>query len=401
MTKTKFMKGLLGASALTLLSAGSAFAQNNFTPADTDVTNTFNLTYNVGAVAQPPITNDTPGEETVFKVDRLVNVTVAPVVTTATYSPNQQDAFVDFTVRNDGNDDHPYFLGVEEVTGTDDFNADPSTSTDNIIYFRDTNDDGVVSGTELAPAAAIEFDATDPDSYPDIEQDEVILVRVVRDIPEDAEDGQESDIHLFADTRAAGSELDATSVEADGDSTNSTLVTENVLADLNGPADDATNDGTADGAHSATNTFVVLSADVSATKDVFVLDSNYNGTCTAIPGTYTPPAPSSDTSAPVPNNGYNIPNACVEYFITVRNDGSASATAIDLLDNLPDGLVFQSASLVGNLTGGTLATPAAGTVCTSAPVNCAVSLTAGTIAGKAAPADPPVEGHLVIRATIQ
>jgi len=59
MTKLQFMKGLLGASALTVLSAGSAFAQdNNFTQAGTEVVNTFNLTYDVGSVAQPPITND-------------------------------------------------------------------------------------------------------------------------------------------------------------------------------------------------------------------------------------------------------------------------------------------------------------------------------------------------------
>ena len=397
MTKTKFMKGLLGASALTLLSAGSAFAQNNFTPADTDVSNTFNLTYNVGTVSQPPITNDGVGgndDPTVFKVDRLVNVTVAPVVTTATYSPNQQDAFVDFTVRNDGNDDHPYFLGVEEVTGTDDFNADPSTSTDNIIYFRDTNGDGVVSGTELAPAAAIEFDATDPDSYPDIEQDEVILVRVVRDIPEDAEDGQESDIHLFADTRAAGSELDATSVEADGDTTNSTLVTENVLADLNGPADDATNDGTADGAHSATNTFVVLAADVTATKEVFAVSDADCATGATIPATYTPPADNA--------GNYFIPNACVEYVITVENDGLADAIAIDLTDNLREGLVFHSAELRGDLVGGTLTDPGVtGIECTFAPATCPVELTSGSIAGKATLTAPPVVGYLVIRATIQ
>ena len=393
MTKTKFMKGLLGASALIILSAGSAYAQNNFTVAGTDVSNTFNLTYDVGSVPQPPITNDVPGQETVFKVDRLVNVTVAPVVTTATFAPNQQDVFVDFTVRNDGNDEHPYFLGVEEVIGSDDFNADPSTSTDDIVYFRDTNDDGVVSGTELD--TPIPFVATTAGSYPDIAPDEVILVRVIRDIPEDAEDNQESDIHLFADTRAAGSELDATSVVADGDGLNTSNETENVLADANGPADDATNDGLTDGAHSATNTFVVLSADVTATKEVFAVPDTVAAPCGTIPGAYTPPS----------SNGgnYFTPESCVEYVITVRNDGGADATAIDLLDNLPDGLVFVSAALRGDLTGGSLSVPSPiPAECTLLPTpNCPVNLTAGTIVGKAAPGDPENVGYLVIRATVK
>jgi len=395
MTKSKFMKGLLGASALTILSAGTAFAQNNFTPADTDVSNTFNLTYNVGTVAQPPITNDGVGGNdapTVFKVDRLVNVTVASSGTPGTFSPNQQDAAVEFSVRNDGNDTHAYLLDFEEVvngTGPDDFDTDNSTSGDRIVYFVDANGDGVLDPAEVASQTS--YDPANDATWPVLDADDSIIVRVIRDIPVNAADGEQADIHLYADTR---DEVDPSiAIVADNDTTNTTLVTENVLADVDGPAS-ATNDAATDGAHSATNSYVVLSADVSATKDVFVLDANYNATCTAIPGTYTPPAPSSDTSAPVPNNGYHIPNACVEYFITVRNDGSASADAIDLLDNLPDGLVFQSASLVGALTGGTLATPAAGTVCTSAPVNCAVSLTAGSIAGKAAPADPPVEGHL-------
>jgi len=182
---------------------------------------------------------------------------------------------------------------------------------------------------------------------------------------------------------------------------NTTLVTENVLADLDGPAS-AVNDTTTDGAHSATNSYIVLAAELTATKDVFILNAAYDDTCPAIPATYAPPAPSSDTSTQVPNNGYSRPGACVEYFITVRNDGMAGATGVDLLDNLPDNLVFQSASLVGGLTGGTLAAPAAGTQCVLLPApNCAVNLTGGSIAGKANPGDAPVEGHLVIRATIK
>ena len=404
MTKTKFMKGSLGASALTVLSAGAAFAQNNFTPADTAVSNTFNLTYNVGTVAQPPITNDGVGGNdapTVFRVDRLVNVTVASSGTSGSFSPNQQDASVEFSVRNDGNDTHAYLLDFEEVadgTGDDDFNSESSTSGERIIYFVDADGDGVLDPAEEASETS--YDPSDDSTWPVLDADDSIIVRVVRDIPADAEDGQQADIHLYADTRDE-TDPDGTPIVADNDTTNTTLVTENVLADVDGPAS-ATNDTTADGAHSATNSFVVLAADVTATKDVFVLTAAADSTCPTIPGTYTPPAPSSDTGAEVPNVGYHVPGACVEYFITVRNDGLADASAIDLVDNLPEGLLFRSASLTGSLAGGSLTTPAVGTDCTLAPTpNCAVSLTAGSIAGKAAAGDAPVEGHLVIRATIQ
>ncbi len=400
MTKQKLMKGLLGASALTLFSAGSAFAQNNFTPAETSVSNTFNLTYNVGTVPQPPITNDGAGGNdapTVFVVDRLVNVTVASSGTPGTFSPNEQDAAVEFSVRNDGNDTHAYLLDFEEDAG-DDFDTENSTSGDRIVYFVDANGDGVLDAGELASETA--YDPADDTTWPVLDPDDSIIVRVVRDIPIDAADGEQADIHLYADTRDE-SDPSGTAIVADNDTTNTTLVAENVLADADGPASAANDTGT-DGAHSATNSYVVLAADVTATKDVFVLNADYDGTCPAIPGAYTPPAPSSDTSTEVPNNGYHRPEACVEYFITVRNDGMASANAIDLLDNLPDNLIFKSASLVGDLTGGTLSTPAADTECVLLPApNCAVNLTGGTIPGKANPGDAPMEGHLVIRATIK
>jgi len=73
MTNTKvILKGLLGATALTALSTGTAFAAG--TAAGTTVSNTFTLDYSVGTTPQPPVTGDTP---TNFVVDRLIDVNVA------------------------------------------------------------------------------------------------------------------------------------------------------------------------------------------------------------------------------------------------------------------------------------------------------------------------------------
>jgi uncharacterized repeat protein (TIGR01451 family) len=389
MTKSKILKGLLSASALTVFSTGTAFAQNNFTPAETDVANTFSLSYNVGTVPQPPITNDGVGGNdapTVFRVDRLVNVTVASSGTPGAFSPNQQNASVEFSVRNDGNDTHAYALDFEEVASpSDDFDTDASTSGDRIIYFLDTNGDGVLSTGETE----VIYDPADVNTWPVLDPDATMIVRVTRDIPQDALDGEQADINLFADTRDTDAARTAT--VGDNDTTNSTLVTENVLADADGPASAANDTGT-DGAHSATNSFVVLAADVTATKDVFVVSEV---PCVDIPaGAYTPPADNA--------GNYSIPNACVEYVITVENDGTAAATAIDLLDELPDNLLFRDAAILGDLTGTfSPALPPQGTECTSSPANCAVNVSAGSIPGKAAPGDAPNVGYLVIRATIK
>ena len=390
MPKSKIWRGLLCASALTAFSSGSAFAQNNFTPAETDVSNTFSLSYNVGTVPQPPITNDGVGGNdapTVFRVDRLVNVTVASSGTPGAFSPNQQNASVEFSVRNDGNDTHAYLLDFEEDTG-DNFDTDASTSGDRIVYFVDANGDGVLDAGELASETS--YDPANDATWPVLAPDDSIIVRVVRDIPATAIDGEQADIHLFADTRDE-TDPSGTAIEADTDTVNSTLVTENVLADADGPAS-AGNDTGTDGAHSATNSFVVLAADVTATKDVFVVSEV---PCVDIPaGAYTPPADNA--------GNYSIPNACVEYVITVENDGTAAATAIDLLDELPDNLLFRDAAILGDLTGTfSPALPAQGTECTSSPVNCAINVSAGSIPGKAAPGDAPNVGYLVIRATIK
>jgi len=86
MTNTKLLlKSLLGATALTALSAGTAFAGG--TAAGTTVTNTFTLDYNVGTTPQTQVTGDTP---TTFVVDRLIDVNVAPNAGTSV-APGAQD----------------------------------------------------------------------------------------------------------------------------------------------------------------------------------------------------------------------------------------------------------------------------------------------------------------------
>lgn len=391
MTSKKLMKGLLGATALTVLSTGTAFAQNNFTPADTTVSNTFTLDYTVGTVAQPQI--DNTASPTDFKVDRLVNVTVASTGGGADLAPGTEDAQVTFTVKNDGNDTHAYALDVEDE-GSPDFTLEAANSGNEILYYGDEDGNGVIDGNEATAASPKVYDPSDDTTWPVLAPDATITVIVEHDIPTSADDDDEAEIYLSAETR---DETTPATVIAEDTNGNDSSLTENVFADLSG---DATGDAAEDGTHSATGVYSVNAAEITATKDVFVLSDATPYTCAAIPGGYTPPAPSTDAPVgPVTNNGYNTPGACVEYFITVRNAGSADATGIVLTDILPDNLTFVSAAAIGDLTG-TLAFPTTPTtvVCDGTDTTCEVELTAGTMVGTTTAT--PSEGHLIIRATI-
>jgi len=397
MTSKTILKGLMGATALTVLSTGTAFAQNNFTPADTTVSNSFTLDYNVLGVPQPQIeTNDDAGDPTddndptTFQVDRLVNVTVAASAPSTTVAPGQTNAELAYTVVNDGNDTHAYFLGFEEVTngtGDDDIDTDAPTSTNAIIYFIDTDGDGVLDPDEDDVADEIVYD---PSSPPVLDPDATLFVVVRQDIPAGANDDEQADVILYADTRDNTAGFPSTDADAGG--VNDPDLTENVLADLDGPAS-AANDDAADGAHSAQAFYIVSAADITAVKSVQVLSED-NTACTLYAaGAYTQPA--EDTSL------YSTPGACVEYEILVSNDGTEDATDIVLSDILTNGLLFVDAHLNASLTG-TLnePTPAvAGTLC-SVGSPCTISVTAGGLVGKAAPADPAVTGALYIRALI-
>ncbi len=402
MTKSKFMKGLLGATALTALSTGTAFAQNNFTQADTTVSNSFTLDYQVLGVDQPQIeTNDDPADPsdnddpTTFQVDRLVNVTVA-TSGNSTVAPGQTDAQLSYTVVNDGNDTHAYLLAVEEVTngtGTDTLDTDAPTSTNTIIYFEDANGNGVLDAGEDDVADEIVYDPANP---PVLDPDATLFVVVRQDIPVGATDEDRADVILYADTQtitsAPGDPIVFTPTLADDNTVNDPNATENVLADLDGPATGA-NDDAEDGNHSDAGTFIVSAADISAVKTVQVLSED-NSACTLY-GAAAYVQPADDTSL------YSTPGACVEYEILVTNDGTEDATNIDLSDIMTNGLLFVDAKLNSSLTG-TLTEPTpslAGTLCTVGSP-CTINLTGGGLVGKAAPGDAPVTGAVFIRALI-
>ena len=382
MTKSKLLKGLLGATALTAFTAGSAHAvepANNFTAADTPVSNTFTLTYDVGGVTQPPIDTSDPGDPngpTVFTVDRLIDLTVESLGD-ETSAPGSTNEELVYSLQNLGNDDQAYSLTVieEAATSTTD-TEDPADATPVIQYYIDDGDGVYEPGGD--DGTLVTYDPANP---PVLGPDEVLWVVVTQYIRSDAVDGNTADITLLADTLDPTAPFAETVDDADGNDADAAAAAENVFVDGQGTGNEA---ATPDGDHSATGTYIVASADISAIKDV-AMHSQDGSTCTAIPGT------------PIAG-GYFVPGGCVEYTITVTNSGSDAATDIDVSDTLPAELLFAAADFSG-FTGGSLGTlPPVNTDCTGSA--CVISLTGASLPAPVAPATQ-TQGVVTIRAYVK
>jgi len=366
MTKLGLMtRGLLGASAISLFAATNAFAGG--TAAGTNVQNTFTLDYQVAGTSQPTIDNTaTPTE---FTVDRLIDLTVASSGDT-TVAPGSTNQELVFTVTNNGNDTQAYDFTLVNESG-DDFD----TTGLNINYIIDNGTGGVCDATDLAGSMTA-YTPGSGDASADLPADGVICVVVDSDIPAVRIDTDTADISLVSDTLQPTTGASPGTAEiADAGTNTLTGAAENVLADGTGTANEVANAGD----HSATGTYIVASADLTASKAVSVFTQDGSG-CTTIPGT------------PGVGDQYSIPGACVEYVITTTNTGAtASATSVAISDILPDELEFINATPSG-FTGGTFTQPATNTDCNGG--SCTVSLTGATLTAGST-------GTITIRALVQ
>ena len=296
MKRTKQLLGAVSVTALIAMTSAPAMAEG--IRAGTDITNNVTVTYEVGGVEQ---TEETASDT--FAVDRRVNVTVTVVDTPKPVNPGEDDAFLTFDVTNLSNDIVDLDLDAVLTDGTQaDINGGAATFT----VYEDTNDNGT-------------FDAADQviTFLDEVATDETLRVFVVSDIELTAENGDDFDVTLTADAHAAGGTgaLGAELTESAGDSTDQSVV-DTVLADGAGATDNAN-----DGDFSAEGTFVVAGAAVSVTKSSSVISDPVNNT----------------------TNPKAIPGAVIEYCIAVENaSGAATATAISVVDELPDDVVFDA-----------------------------------------------------------
>ena len=356
MTKLKLMmKGMLGASVISLFAAEAAFAGG--TAAGTNVQNTFTLDYDVLGTPQPQIDtgpggSDTPTE---FTVDRLVDLTVASNGD-ASVAPGAVDQELVFTLTNNGNDTQGYEFVLVNEAG-DEFD----TTGLNITYYVEDGN-GLCEASDLGGTANAYTPGSGLASI-DVAADDILCIVVDGDIPAIRVDTDTSEISLVADTVDPGSPgIAGVEVIADAGTNTLTGPAENVLADGDGGTG---NEVANAGDHSATGTFIVESPDLTADKAVSIFTQDGSG-CATIPGT------------PGAGDQYSIPGACVEYVITVVNAGAtATATAIDIADILPDDLEFINAASSGFTTGGTFSQPATNTLCNGG--TCTVSVTGATL----------------------
>jgi uncharacterized repeat protein (TIGR01451 family) len=293
---------LLSASsgfALTLAFASPAYAQN--TDANTLITNTVNVDFQVGGVPQTQIqaTNQ-------FRVDRKILFSVAERAATGTtpVTSGQLDGVVAFTVTNDSNDTLDFALAATNTADGTTIGGGRGADNINVSGFEyaiDTNNNGVLDGGETFVSSL---------TLDNIAKNTTVSVLVRSDIP------------VSANGSVAVVQLAATALEAAGG------------------AITAVDDSVANTADVTSGTFQTIFAD-----DLTIVQGNTrrNGVSWAWDD-YTVSAPVLTVfkSSRIISDGVStinpkaIPGAVVEYCISVANAASAAtATNVSISDLVP------------------------------------------------------------------
>ena len=327
MTRTSRLLGATSALAFVALGAAPALADG--TDAGTAIQNSVTVSFDVGGVAQSPVTSNTDE----FLVDRKVDLTVAESGGTATVvTPGSTQQVTSFQVTNLSNDTLDFQLtvaqqdgGTAAFTGTDTFNTIGTT-----LIYVDTDGDG--DWTDETATTYID----------ELAADETRTVFVVTDIPLGVVTDDVATVNLTADAYSGGG-AGSLGTELTTSATNTKDAVDTVLADGENP--DAP-DGLNNGSYSARDDYLVTAAALSVVKTSSIVSDPVSGT----------------------TNPKAIPGATVEYCILVTNNGSASATNVIVSDDVPAevtrdggfGVVLQdSCSDTANPASGSFADPGA------------------------------------------
>lgn len=291
MKRSTQLLGAVSSFALVAFSASPALAEG--TTAGSTITNNVTVDFQVGGVQQTAVT-----AANTFTVDRKVNVLVetSDAVTTQV-SPGETAAVTTFDVTNLSNSVVDLGLAVAQPT-SDDFNVT------GVQIYRD-NGDGVFDA--LTDTLVTYLD--------EVAADATVRVFVVADIPSTTVTGNVSQVTLTATAQEGGSSGSAGAVISATTGANTAGV-DTVLADLAGVTD-----VNYDGTFSATDSYTVSAAALSAVKSVRIIDDPVNGT----------------------TNPKAIPGATIEYCIAVSNaSGSATATNVNVSDILPGDVTYDA-----------------------------------------------------------
>ena len=352
-----------GVISAAIMGASSAAAT---TTAGTDITNTVNVNYQVGGVAQTQKTaSDT------FKVDRKIAFTVneATPTGTTTVTPGQTAQVTRFQVTNNSNDILDFSLAASQLAsggsaahgGTDAFDVT------GLQFFVDVNGNGTYeAGTDTA--TVIDNLAADGGNK---------YVFIVGDIPLSATNGQVAGVTL------TGTALNSngTAITAATDATaNSATTMETIFADTAKSGVGGTS-AARDGIDVATDDYTVSAAVLSVYKSSTVISDGVSG-----------------------SNPKAIPGAVVEYCISVANAaGGATATNISISDLVPTNTTYSPGTIKVN---GTVTSPGAGQTCsagtavTDAADADAGSFASNTVSGTLANVAAGGSTALIFRVTI-
>lgn len=286
----------LGATAVVLLFTQQSLAAG--TDAGTTVSNQATVAYDVNSTSQTPIESDpagnsTPGagSPTEFLVDRRVDFTITEIGGAHTeVSPGDVQAFTEFQLTNTGNAIMDFDLNLVDLTSADaavhgELDTDDTMSN---YAIRVANGDG---------ATGVPDYATDLAFVDELGEDATVVIYVFADagaaLPNDAYDNFTLNATAADDASATATPgvLDALLTESAG--VDDPTLIESVFANTSG-ADASGNatEGDSDGFH-------VNSAELIITKTAAVISDPFS-------------------------SGKALPDAVVEYTVTVDNTGGAA-----------------------------------------------------------------------------
>jgi len=308
---TSKLKSLVASTALAAIIGVSTPAFAVGTNQGTGINNSVTVSYQVGSVAQTPVTSNTD----TFLVDRKVAFTVVERATIGTTSvnPGQTAQQTAFTLTNLANDILDFDLTAANLTtgtatprGTDAFDAS------NLLICLDADNNNVCDAAPTATLTVNDLSATVGSNS--------VNVLVIGDIPLSATNSQIAGVRLTATAKFSN----GTAFVISGPGKN---ISTDADANVANAVDTVLADSGRDGVESALDDYTVSAPVLSVWKSSRVVSDLVSS-----------------------SNPKALPGATVEYCISVQNSGGVAATNVAIEDLIPANTTFVASSILLNGT---------------------------------------------------
>lgn len=300
---------LLSRTALVLVAlAAAGQAPAGGTPSGTTVENTISLSYDSGGdtISDPTASTDS------FNVDERLDFSLVGQDTPPdlTVEPTENSQTLTFLLTNEGNDPRDFDIDLAQTAGPDGaigltFDATGSGAAGTYSVYTSPNPTG---GPDTL------YDPAGVDGVGSLAADGELYVKIVAHIPETASQDEQDVFTLTAQPlNGAGTGIQSESTSF-GD----------------GSTEVVYGDGGTDGTEDDTESYLVQSALISATKTVTVASENRDGGFDC--------ANDTDESGAAAF----VPGGCINYTITLTNDAAAGVAASNFTftDALPGEISF-------------------------------------------------------------